>query len=507
MKKVAIIGKPNVGKSSFYNRLASKLDAITSGVSGTTRDIKKSKIKLFNKMIELFDTGGIDDSSELFTIVKEKSIKTAREADIIIYMVDGRNIPDDEDKQLFYSLQKLNIPIALVINKLDNDKMEEVVWDYQSFGTEFIFPISVSHNRGITTVIEWIESYIEGDDLPSEDDDEQEDSSFDEYFHEDVLEDTEEEFELETVEGEMSEDFDQEIIIPDDRFDSDGNLIRDEEDLDHIKVAIIGRVNVGKSSLLNAITGEDRSVVSDVAGTTIDPVDEEIMLEDKRVTFVDTAGIRARGKIESIERWALMRTEAMLEVADVALLVLDGSSKIVELDEKNAGLVDKYGLATIIVVNKWDINEDDYKKTVEEIRRRFRFLYFAPIITVSAKTGRNIEKLKEMILKVYANYIKRISTSKVNEVILEAQKRHQIPSHLGKLIKIYYGTQFDIKPPKISVVMNRPNGLHFSYKRYLINFIRENFDYEGVPIRIITRKKKQRDELTEAFSKKNGFKS
>ena len=471
MFKLAIVGKPNVGKSSLFNRLSKRQDAITSDVSGTTRDVKKNIVILFEREVEIIDTGGIDDSSELFSIVKAKSLKIAKESNIILYMVDGKMLPDDEDRELFYALSRNNIPIALVINKVDNDKQGEIVWEFQSFGCDNIFPISVSHNRGVTSLISWVESQMPPL-LPIDRENEKKDTSF-----------------------EMIEEREHSDL----KYDSDGNALRKDEDLNHIKVAIIGRVNVGKSSILNAIVGEDRSVVSDIAGTTIDPVDEEVMLDDKKVTFVDTAGIRARGKIDGIEKFALMRTEQMLEVADVALLVLDGSSKIVELDEKNAGLVDRFGLSTIIVVNKWDINEEDYKKTVEDIRRRFRFLYFAPILTLSAKNGRNIDKLKEKILSVYANYIKRVKTSQINEVILEAQRRHQIPSHLGKLIKIYYGTQFDIKPPRISVVMNRPNALHFSYKRYLINFLREKFDFEGVPIRVVTRAKKQRDDLVELF--------
>ncbi len=252
---------------------------------------------------------------------------------------------------------------------------------------------------------------------------------------------------------------------------------------DKMKVAIIGRVNVGKSSLLNALLGEERSVVSSVAGTTIDPIDEEVEYQDKKITFIDTAGIRKRGKILGIEKYALMRTEEMLENADIALLVLDASQPFMDLDEKIAGFVDKNRLACLIVLNKWDMApKEDYEKIIQEVRDRFKFLSYAPIITISAQSKQRVHKIFDMLLKINENYSQRISTSKLNEVIQAAMRKHILPSINGMNIRLYFATQYDIRPPRIALIMNKPQGLHFSYRRYLTNQMREQFDFEGTPV-------------------------
>ena len=455
MKKVALLGRPNVGKSSLFNRLSRKLDAITSDVSGTTRDIKKRIITIADHEVEIIDTGGLDDSSTMFKKVKEKSIGVAKEADIILFMVDGKSIPDDEDKKIFFSLQKLNKPIALIVNKLDNDKQRsERGWEFSSFGAKDLIFLSVSHNYGTKKLEEWIISHLE----------QQKELS--------LVED--DELSLEEI-LELEENIDE------------------VQESNEIKVAIIGRVNVGKSSLLNALIGEDRSIVSEVAGTTIDPVDEKIVYKDKIFTFVDTAGIRKRGKIEGIERHALNRTQKMLENADLALLVLDASEEFKELDEKIAHLIDKFELATIIVLNKWDEALYDYDEAVKKVRDRFKFLSYAPIITISALSKKRVHKINDMILRVYQNYSKRVPTSKLNEVIKYATIKHHIPSDGGKLVKIYYATQYDIKPPRIALISNRPKAIHFSYKRYLINRLRDNFDFEGTQIILEAKSKKSEE--------------
>jgi GTP-binding protein len=463
MKKIALIGRPNVGKSSLFNRLTKQRDAITSDVSGTTRDFKKKVIYIEDREAELIDTGGLDDCNEIFRNIRDKSLAKAQEADIILYMVDGKLAPDDEDREFFYELQKLDKEIALVVNKIDNDKQKDKVWDFYSFGVDNTFGISVSHNRHLRALQNWIYSL-----LPSA---------------EPIVEvDTEESF----------DDFLENVEI-----DEQDNVTineNEEDDSNEINIAIIGKVNVGKSSLLNAITGEERSVVSSIAGTTIDPVDESVEYKDKVFKFVDTAGIRRRGKIEGIERYALLRTESMLERADIAVVVLDASADFADLDEKIAGLVDKHGLGVIVVFNKWDDKLHDFKSTVKKFRSRFRFLYFAPVLAISAMTGRGIDKVKDKILEVYDNYTQRIPTSKLNDMVKEAQNRHHIPSDRGRVVKIYFATQFDNKPPKIALIMNRPGSLHFSYKRYLINFLRDNFNFEGSPIHIAVRKKGERVE-------------
>jgi GTP-binding protein len=453
MTKIALVGKPNVGKSSLFNRLLKQRDAIVSDVSGTTRDVKQKEITLGEKHALLVDTGGLDNQGELFGNVYQKSLKAASEADIILFMVDGKLYPDDSDKKIFFSLGKLGKPVALVVNKVDNEKEMERFWSFSEFGAEDAFALSVSHNRGVSRLVNWLEARCVDEELHIESDDDLDIESF------------------------LSQE--------------------EDEEANEINVAIIGRVNVGKSSLLNALVKQERSVVSNVAGTTIDPVDEYISYEDKIINFVDTAGIRKRGKIEGIEKYALMRTEAMLERADIALVVLDASEDFTELDEKIAGLVDKYQLGCIIVLNKWDEAKQSYEKAVEDVRYRFKFLSYAPIITLSAKSQKRVHKLPDMILKIFANYTQRLNTSKINDLLAYATMKHAIPADKTKAVRIYYGTQFDTRPPKIALVMNRPRALHFSYKRYLINLFRENFDFEGSPLVLIPKKKGEREEENE----------
>ncbi len=456
MKKIVIIGKPNVGKSSLFNRILKQRDAIVSDTPGTTRDIKKRIVQIGEKEAELIDTGGLEERDEFFEKIKQKALSAAKEADIILYMVDGKRLPDEEDKQLFRQLQRLHKPLALVINKIDNDKEEENVWNFYEFGTKEIFPISVGHNRKVNKLLAWIERQ-----LPSK-----------------------KPLQIEAEEEMGLEEFLQ--MEP-----------KGEEEEKEIHVAILGRVNVGKSSLLNALLGQERSIVSEKAGTTIDTVDESTIYGDKVITFIDTAGIRRRGKIAGLEKFALNRTTKMLERADVALLVLDASEGITEQDERIAGYIDKYKLACIIVLNKWDIAQKSYNEAVKEVRDRFKFLHFAPIITLSAKTKKRVDKLFDLIVKVFANYSSWLPTSRLNQVIKEAQMQHQIPSFKGKPVKILYATQYDTKPPKIALIMNRPEGLHFSYKRYLANKLRENFDLEGTPIILRPRKRGEREVIDE----------
>ncbi len=455
MRKIAILGKPNVGKSSLFNRIVRKRDAITSEVSGTTRDIKEEIAKIGEKEALIVDTGGLDESDTLFKKVKEKSLKAAKEADIILYVVDGKTLPDDEDKKIFFELQKLNKPLALVVNKIDNDKLKEHSWEFLSFGAKNFFTISVSHNREVGKLLDWIEKFLPESEI--------------------LKEDTEEDLEefLESLKEEKEEE---------------------KEENNEIKVAIIGRVNVGKSSLLNSLLKEERAVVSEIAGTTIDPVNDYIVYKDKIITFVDTAGIRRKGKIEGIERYALNRTEKMLKNADIALLVLDASEEFKELDEKIAHLIEKYELASIIILNKWDKAYRSYEESVKEVKDRFKFLSYSPIISVSALTRKRVDKIKDKILEVYENYSRRIPTSQLNELIKSATYKHPIPSDKTKEVKIYFAAQFDIKPPKIALIMNRPKSLHFSYKRYLINQLRENFNFEGSPVILIPKKRGEKAE-------------
>ena len=464
MQKVILVGKPNVGKSSLFNRLARRRIAITSDVSGTTRDTNKAKIEVEGKECILIDSGGLDDSSELFKNVKAKTLAEAKNSDVILYMVDGKMMPDDEDRAIFYELSKLNLPIALVINKIDSKKDEQREWEFVSFGAKNSFGISVSHNTGVDELSIWLAKHLES---------------------------------KVQIKADTSDDFDDFL----ENYNDEGEL-SDEIDYEskNIRVGIIGRVNVGKSSLLNALVKESRAVVSDVAGTTIDPVNEIYEHDGRVFEFVDTAGIRKRGKIEGIERYALNRTEKILEETDVALLVLDSSEPLTELDERIAGIASKFELGVIIVLNKWDKSEEDFDKFSREIRDKFKFLAYAPIISVSALGGKRVHKIYPLILEVYKNYTQKIQTARLNEAIEEAVKAHPIPREKGKSVKIYYAVQFGFAPPKIALVMNRPRALHFSYKRYLTNKLREKFELSGTPIVLIPKNRSGSDEENEGKS-------
>jgi GTP-binding protein len=493
MKKIAIIGRPNVGKSSLFNRLVKKRDAITADIAGTTRDVKRRTTIIMNKEVQLLDTGGLDKGCELFDKIKEMSLKAAYKADIILYMVDGKGLPEEEDKKLFYELQAMGKDMALVVNKIDNDKMKEKLWEYYEFGTDAIFGISVTHNRNTVELLEWIGEKLPDSDLIKEEEEEEDiqiiepEEVNDEDFFANVSERTEDD------DGFTYWDDDEmDGVVIDDTIFGNNDRIKefDEEDINHIKIAIIGRTNVGKSSLLNALLGEERSVVSSVAGTTIDPIDETVTYKDKQITFVDTAGLRRRGKILGIEKYALMRTTEMLENSNMALIVLDASEPFLDLDEKIAGLIDSNRLASIIVLNKWDISKrEEHDKILREVRERFKFLAYAPIITLSAKSHLRVDKLHDMILEINENYSQRIPTSKINEIIEKALRRHTLPSVSGQVIRIYYGTQYETRPPKIAIIMNKPSGLHFTYRRYLVNKMREAFNFTGTPLLFKAKKR------------------
>ncbi|MEA3330966.1 MAG: ribosome biogenesis GTPase Der [Campylobacterota bacterium] len=496
MKKIAIIGRPNVGKSSLFNRLVKKRDAITSEQAGTTRDVKRRTAIIINKEVQLLDTGGLDKGCELFDKIKEMSLKAAYKADIILYMVDGKGLPEEEDKKLFYELQAMGKDMALVVNKIDNDKMKEKLWEYYEFGTDAIFGISVAHNRNTVELIDWIASKIPDSDIIKEDDEEESEDDginiiepelndedfFAEHSHTDEEDDGFTYWDDDEMDGQTEDDT---IFGQNDKIKE-----FDEEDINHIKIAIIGRTNVGKSSLLNALLGEERSVVSSVAGTTIDPIDETVKYKDKQLTFVDTAGLRRRGKILGIEKYALMRTTEMLDNSNMALVVLDASEPFLDLDEKIAGLVDSNKLGCIIVLNKWDISKrEEHDKIITEVRDRFKFLAYAPIITLSALTHQRVDKLHDLILEINENYSQRISTSALNEAMDRAMRRHQLPSMRGQIIRIYYATQYETRPPKIAIVMNKPKGLHFTYRRYLTNKLREVFNFTGTPLLFKAKKR------------------
>ncbi|TPH53603.1 ribosome biogenesis GTPase Der [Helicobacter pylori] len=449
LKTIAILGQPNVGKSSLFNRLARERIAITSDFAGTTRDINKRKIALNGHEVELLDTGGMAKDALLSKEIKALNLKAAQMSDLILYVVDGKSIPSDEDIKLFREVFKINPNCFLVINKIDNDKEKERAYAFSSFGIPKSFNISVSHNRGISALIDAILSTLNLNQIIEQD------------LDADILE---------SLENNVSEEETKEEEI--------------------IQVGIIGRVNVGKSSLLNALTKKERSLVSSVAGTTIDPIDETILIGDQKICFVDTAGIRHRGKILGIEKYALERTQKALEKSHIVLLVLDVSAPFVELDEKISSLADKHSLGIILILNKWDIRYAPYEEIMATLKRKFRFLEYAPVITTSCLKARHIDEIKHKIIEVYECFSKRIPTSLLNSVINQATQKHPLPSDGGKLVKVYYATQFATKPPQISLIMNRPKALHFSYKRYLINTLRKEFNFLGTPLILNAKDKK-----------------
>ncbi|WQY01679.1 ribosome biogenesis GTPase Der [Helicobacter pylori] len=449
LKTIAILGQPNVGKSSLFNRLARERIAITSDFAGTTRDINKRKIALNGHEVELLDTGGMAKDALLSKEIKALNLKAAQMSDLILYVVDGKSIPSDEDLKLFREVFKINPNCFLVINKIDNDKEKERAYAFSSFGIPKSFNISVSHNRGISALIDAVLNALNLNQIIEQD------------LDADILE---------SLENNASEEETKEEEI--------------------IQVGIIGRVNVGKSSLLNALTKKERSLVSSVAGTTIDPIDETILIGDQKICFVDTAGIRHRGKILGIEKYALERTQKALEKSHIALLVLDVSAPFVELDEKISSLADKHSLGIILILNKWDIRYAPYEEIMATLKRKFRFLEYAPVITTSCLKARHIDEIKHKIIEVYECFSKRIPTSLLNSVISQATQKHPLPSDGGKLVKVYYATQFATKPPQISLIMNRPKALHFSYKRYLINTLRKEFNFLGTPLILNAKDKK-----------------
>ncbi|GAA8480503.1 ribosome biogenesis GTPase Der [Helicobacter pylori] len=449
LKTIAILGQPNVGKSSLFNRLARERIAITSDFAGTTRDINKRKIALNGHEVELLDTGGMAKDALLSKEIKALNLKAAQMSDLILYVVDGKSIPSDEDLKLFREVFKINPNCFLVINKIDNDKEKERSYAFSSFGMPKSFNISVSHNRGISALIDAILNALNLNQIIEQD------------LDADILE---------SLENNASEEETKEEEV--------------------IQVGIIGRVNVGKSSLLNALTKKERSLVSSVAGTTIDPIDETILIGDQKICFVDTAGIRHRGKILGIEKYALERTQKALEKSHIALLVLDVSAPFVELDEKISSLADKHSLGIILILNKWDIRYAPYEEIMATLKRKFRFLEYAPVITTSCLKTRHIDEIKHKIIEVYECFSKRIPTSLLNSVISQATQKHPLPSDGGKLVKVYYATQFATKPPQISLIMNRPKALHFSYKRYLINTLRKEFNFLGTPLILNAKDKK-----------------
>ena len=433
---VAIIGKPNVGKSTFFNYLAGSRISIVQDTPGVTRDRIYAETNWRGRTFTLVDTGGIEPESEdiILSQMREQANLAIAMADVIIFLTDIKQGVTAADREISLMLKKSGKPIVLVCNKADNfDKDREEIYEFYNLGLGDPFPISAANALGIGDVLD--EIY---DKLPPKEQGEDEDDS--------------------------------------------------------IKVAVIGKPNVGKSSLINKILGENRAIVSDIAGTTRDAIDTEFENEKGKYVLIDTAGIRRKSKVkESIEKFSIMRTLLAIERADVCLMMIDALEGITDQDAKIAGEAHEAGKGVIIVVNKWDAFEKEtgtLEKYKKEIYDQLKYLSYAPIIFVSAKTGQRVNKLFDLIDHVAEQNAMRISTSVLNQVINEAIAIVQPPTDKGKRLKIFYGTQASTKPPTFVIFVNSKELFHFSYERYLVNQIRKEFGLEGTPVRIIVREKR-----------------
>lgn len=431
---VAIVGRPNVGKSTIFNRLAGERISIVEDTPGVTRDRIYARTEWLGHPFNLIDTGGIDIGDEPFlTQITEQAEIAIEEADVIIFVVSVKEGVTDADEKVARILYRTDKPVVLAVNKVDNPELRADIYDFYSLG--FGEPIPVAGTHGIGT----------GDLLDK--------------------------------------------IIKE--FPKDAT---NEED-DSIKFSFIGRPNVGKSSLVNAILGENRVIVSNIEGTTRDAIDTRFETEDgTKYTMIDTAGIRKKGKVyENTEKYSVLRAMCAIDKSDVVCVVLNAEEGIREQDKHVAGYAHEAGRAIVIVVNKWDTLKKD-NKTMSDfenlIRQEFQYLSYAPIVFVSAKTKQRLDKLPELIKRVNDNHEQRISSAVLNDVVMDAIAHNPTPTDNGKRLRIYYATQVAIKPPTFVIFVNDPELMHFSYERFLENQIREAFDFEGTPIHIIERRRK-----------------
>ena len=432
---VAIIGKPNVGKSTFFNYLAGSRISIVEDTPGVTRDRVYAETNWRGRNFTLIDTGGIEPESEdiILSQMREQANLAIEMADVIIFLTDIKQGVTAADQEIALMLKKSGKPIVLVCNKADNyEKAKQDIYEFYNLGIGDPYPISAANALGIGDVLDAIYEHFPEKDI-------------------------------------------------------------DEENDEVIKVAVIGKPNVGKSSLINKILGENRTIVSDIAGTTRDAIDSYFENDKGKYVLIDTAGIRKKNKVnERIETYSVIRSLLAIERADVCLMMIDANEGVTEQDTKIAGEAHEAGKGVIIVVNKWDEIEKEtgtLEKYKKEVYSKLAYLSYAPIIFISAKTGQRVDKLFDMINDVAKQNAMRISTSVLNQVINEAIAIVQPPTDKGKRLKILYGTQASTKPPTFVIFVNNKDLFHFSYERYLVNQIRKEFGLQGTPIRIIVREK------------------
>jgi GTPase len=437
---VAIVGRPNVGKSTLFNRLAGERIAIVEDKPGVTRDRIYASSEWLDQPFHIIDTGGIEvgGDDEILLRIREQAELAIAEADVIVFVVDGKEGVTPADQEIAEILFRAKKPVILAVNKVDNPNQLHDVYGFYELGLGEPYGISAEHGTGLGELLDKVCSY----------------------------------FNKETDEMEYGEDV--------------------------IRVAIIGRPNVGKSSLVNAILGADRVLVSPVAGTTRDAIDTPFSSNGQDYVLIDTAGMRKRGKIyETTEKYSVLRALRAIERSDVAILVINGEEGIIEQDKRIAGYALEAGRALMIVVNKWDLVEKDDKtahKFEQEIRKQFPFMSWAPILFVSAKTKQRVHKILDVAKTLAENHALRIQTSLVNSVIEDAVAMTPPPTDKGRKLRIFYTTQVAVKPPAFAVFVNDPELMHFSYERYLENKLRDAFGFEGTPIRLFIRQKTQTKE-------------
>ena len=423
---IALVGRPNVGKSTIFNRLVGKKQAIIEDTPGVTRDRIYGTGTYFDYSFNVIDTGGIDIGNDAFNKeIKMQAELAIDESDVVIFVVDGKEGITSNDLIVRDILRRSNKKVVVAINKVDNKKTNENMYDFYELGFDYYIPISGSHSTGFDKLM-----------------------------------------------GEVLRDSDKNI--------------EEEYASDIVKFCVIGRPNVGKSSLVNAVLNEDRVIVSDVAGTTRDTVDTEFTYSKEKFVIIDTAGMRKKGKVyETIEKYSLLRSLKAIDRSDVCLVVINAEEGIIEHDKHIASYAIEAGKAVVLVVNKWDTveNKDQaIKDFTNKVRAEFQFLSYVPLVFLSAKTKKRLHTLMPEVIKVYNNSHRQIQTSILNDVIVDAVATQAPPSYKGKRLKIYFTSQTSVAPPKFTFHVNNKNLVHFSYERYLENKIRENFDFEGTPI-------------------------
>lgn len=432
---VAIVGRPNVGKSTLFNALAGQKISIVKDTPGVTRDRIYADIDWLNYNFTMIDTGGIEpDSSDIIlSQMREQAQIAIDTADVIIFMTDVKQGLIDADAKVADMLRRSRKPVVLVVNKVDNfNRMMADVYEFYNLGIGDPIPISAAQKSGLGDMLDQVVEHFK------------------------------------TLDLEENED-------------------------ERPRVAIVGKPNVGKSSIINKLTGESRVIVSNIAGTTRDAIDTDVTWNDKEYVFIDTAGLRRKSKVkEDIERYSIIRTVTAVERADVVVIVIDAVEGVTEQDAKIAGIAHENGKGVIIAVNKWDAIEKNDKTIYEytnKVRQILSFMQYAEIMFISAKTGQRLSKLFDMIDMVIANHSMRIETGVVNEIMAEAVAMQQPPSDKGKRLKLYYITQVSVKPPTFVIFVNDKELMHFSYTRYIENRIREAFGFKGTPLRFIIRER------------------